>query len=277
MKWYILFLIPFFAFLVSAYTPPSADSSIELVFNETAIYTPPSADSSIDLVFDLEVQQNVTPQNGSCNYTGGNWVMNCGDYCNISSPVQVGANDILINGTGIVRLTANVYSRGRITIRGVDASNKCTVKCLGGCFSSSYDFCYQESANVSTSCGGLSTGGYYVNVSEWVSPVNLSDGNWSTLSYSDTSSNFFINYTLPANARNGSIWQVKYGGVTSNYTLPNLCMSDNKLQLKILSSAAGENIIGYCYNTTAMQGIFTYGGGVVYQVYEEAMWWNITG
>ena len=129
MKWCLLLLIFLFVVFVSAYTPPSADSSIDLVLNESVAYTPPSADSSINLVFDLEI-----PANNTCTYVSGKWVMNCGDNCNISSLVNLGANDILINGTGTVWLSADVYTTGRVTVAGINSSNICTVKCVGGCF-----------------------------------------------------------------------------------------------------------------------------------------------
>lgn len=129
MKWYLLFLIPLMIVFVSAYTPPNADSSIDLVFTETTSYTPPNADSSIDLVFDLE-----TPTD-SCTYGGtGTWNINCADNCNISTITNLNNNAIIITGTGTVKLTANLINTKGVNISGIDATNRCIVTCNGGCF-----------------------------------------------------------------------------------------------------------------------------------------------
>ena len=77
--------------------------------------------------------------------------------------------------------------------------------------------CYQESANVSTSCGGLATGGYS-NTSGWdvfSSPSYLFDGDWNSPAYVDTSfvhtdAYGMVNYTIPPGGSTASLWQIRY-------------------------------------------------------------------
>jgi len=96
--------------------------------------------------------------------------------------------------------------------------------------------CFQESANVSTSCGGLST------------------GNYSISSYY-----LYINYSKPINALNSSLWVIKLGNDTENRSmnLPIDCWdySSSKLLLRVFSSGGGigsipVNASGECYNGT---------------------------
>jgi hypothetical protein len=147
--------------------------------------------------------------------------------------------------------------------------------------------CYQESANVSTSCGGLSTGAYYIPNNEdsaWLSPANLIDGDWNTYGYTGGInggySTFYVNYTKPAGALNSSLWQVKdnYGMV--NLTIPQGCWDFNSttLLLKVRSTTtlAGTGFSEWsCYNSTWQVLRQTPNG--YNQIYEEAMYWNITG
>lgn len=69
---------------------------------------------------------------------------------------------------------------------------------LASLFSSlgfSGEFCYQETANVSSECGGLDTGSYGFGFSD--------------LTYNYQS--FYINYTKPSEAISSSLWQVHEG------------------------------------------------------------------
>jgi len=59
----------------------------------------------------------------------------CSDRCNVTSALNAGGFNILINGTGTFTTTANITNVGNITIKGTDSSNICEVYCLeGGCF-----------------------------------------------------------------------------------------------------------------------------------------------
>lgn len=90
------------------------------------------------------------------------------------------------------------------------------------------EYCYQETANVSTACGGKDTGVYWTGGAvPWTNPALLYDGDWSTGARSSTpvlQSFMWINYTLPNGAVYPSLWQVKddYGFV--NLTIPQECM-----------------------------------------------------
>ena len=70
------------------------------------------------------------------------------------------------------------------------------------------DACYQETANVSTACGGLSTGSYSDN----------------------TTSIFYINYTKPSQTTNSSLWQVKHGTINQNVSLSSCWDAYNNIQ-----------------------------------------------
>ena len=101
------------------------------------------------------------------------------------------------------------------------------------------DWCYQETANVSTVCGGLATGTYF-------------DGGDTHYIY--------MNYTVPSQALPTSLWQVKYGKNTDsgapyfyNVTIPYSCWNTT-LSFRFFS--LGHYLIqaplsyGQCWNTT---------------------------
>jgi hypothetical protein len=99
------------------------------------------------------------------------------------------------------------------------------------------EWCYQESANVSTSCGGLNTGVYSTTGS-------ANDGY------------MYVNYTKPQGATNNSLWNIKaVSGLShgENKTIGNMfynCFSQNPLQFKIYisSSSTSSYTYGYCYD-----------------------------
>lgn len=71
----------------------------------------------------------------TCTYTSGNWEIDCSDNCVISSNVDVGGNNISINGTGTFVTSANITNYNKIHIQGTDSTNICRVTCIsGGCF-----------------------------------------------------------------------------------------------------------------------------------------------
>lgn len=96
-------------------------------------------------------------------------------------------------------------------------------------------YCYQESANVSTSCGGLSSGKYSVQ-------------NISTIGY------LFINYSKPNESIYGTRWQIKHGTYdTYNITIPSGCWNydDRKLILRVKASVSGaSDSRPQCFNGT---------------------------
>lgn len=126
--------------------------------------------------------------------------------------------------------------------------------------------CYQETANVSTDCGGLDSGTYSPS-------ANWNDGDWSTYSILTQG---YVNYTKPVGALNSSKWLVKdeeagRGAITTNLTIPPNCWSQNPLQLKIGVTE------WQCYNGSDWSTLRTVKSimGAALE-FEEAMWWEIS-
>lgn len=155
------------------------------------------------------------------------------------------------------------------------------------------ELCYQETANVSTACGGLATGKYSFS-SNWGDSVTAGitntaiDGDWMTFGgrSAEGYAYFYINYTKPANASNSSLLQVKHK--TSyfpyyeilNLTIPQDCWNYDSTLISFRFKVPVTGGSWQCYNGTgnAFDTIYTTDpitGGT--DVYEEAMWWNITG
>ncbi len=150
--------------------------------------------------------------------------------------------------------------------------------------------CYQESANVSTACGGLSTGTYAnESTAGWNALSNLTDENWSSYGYTaglgGDSATLYINYTKPSGSSNTSLWQIANGNDTfinvRNISLPQLCWdySATIIRLKVVSGngalPSADYVTWSCYNGTGYFGLNTTTSN--HLVYEDAMWWNISG
>lgn len=153
---------------------------------------------------------------------------------------------------------------------------------IGGVFVGDAELCYQETANISSSCGGLSTGTYGYNGS-WNSYLpTMWDENWSTgsLPLADTGwSAFFINYSKPSNYLNSSLWNVNANSTVLhgvNISIPSDCWNLTILQLSINSyyQGAAYDALAYCKNNTGWKFLQDLSSGPT--IYEEAMWWNIT-
>ncbi len=139
--------------------------------------------------------------------------------------------------------------------------------------------CYQEFANVSTSCGGLDTG-LYVNQpgNSWDAQSNLYDGDWSTGAQGDVFGvvGLFINYTKPANASQ-AIWEIKDTGSIVNLTIPSDCFSST-IELLITTVAGGVGNVGWwCINSSDKNSYIALRVNMLTPpvAYEEAMIWNI--
>lgn len=124
--------------------------------------------------------------------------------------------------------------------------------------------CQQEYANVSTSCGGKSTGVYWDN-GEWDSRYgvnNTYDGNWGTPgAYNQTDSLhdaiLYVNYTKPNGLYNAT-WNVAFAGdgtlsalerrsLVVNFT----CVNNGKNIISIkLNSTTTNKMIMTCWNNT---------------------------
>jgi hypothetical protein len=143
-------------------------------------------------------------------------------------------------------------------------------------------YCYQESANVSTACGGLATGNYTIinGTSSWSSPENMTDGDWNTFAHALGDTNFFINYTIPSGIKS-AIWQEKDKNGLFNLTIPQVC----------LNQTVYPNLLAFWINTASYTRMICYSGGAWGDIdtwtnvtnvrheegdfYEEAMWWNM--
>jgi hypothetical protein len=153
------------------------------------------------------------------------------------------------------------------------------------------NYCYQESANVSTgsdgSCGLNYTGNY--NCSEnwggfagtWTCDKTM-DGNWGAGSFGmpndDSNCSLNITYNKPINSI-GAIWKIK-DGLTSNginLTIPDNCF--NKYTDKIILKFYGYDLGGssggqwFCFNGTfnPLREVGIFGE----KMYEEAVIWDV--
>ncbi len=145
------------------------------------------------------------------------------------------------------------------------------------------EFCYQEFANVSNSCGGLNTGAYKDN-ELWSSEYKLSDGDYTTLTDNSnpiTPGYFYINYTRPNNTNlYYSIWGIKgvHNNVATykNITLPYQCHNET-LKFFVESNINSNTAKYYCLNKSSEWLMLWNTSGTNGQyVYEEAIYWANT-
>jgi len=63
----------------------------------------------------------------TCTYSSGNWNVNCHDNCTVSTTVNLGNNDLIINGYGrfTVASSGNIINVGDTFIVGQSAANQC--------------------------------------------------------------------------------------------------------------------------------------------------------
>lgn len=94
------------------------------------------------------------------------------------------------------------------------------------------NYCFQETANVSNNCGGLSNGTY-----SWGSSYHI-----------------YINYTKPSGATNNSLWQIKYNNSITNFSINGSCWNTfvDKIVLRVtvLDNNGGGGSGFYCENDT---------------------------
>jgi len=162
---------------------------------------------------------------------------------------------IILMATSVFGLVINSFS---------DSSTSGTLE-----FNYNYVECYQEFANVSTACGGLSTGSY-----NYTGQVNSSavDGDWST--YIDGAGYLYVNYTVPVHTTSAT-WLFRQNMANNSVTLPESCFNTDKAQLRLYSESVGAgpfDTLLSCHNGTGFQQVF-------YSVYgyfaEEAIRWTI--
>lgn len=145
---------------------------------------------------------------------------------------------------------------------------------------SNIGYCYQETANVSTSCGGLSTGSYTPTTGYEL----FIDGNWDNGVYTSTP-NFIINYTIPSNANlSQSIWQIRTDMTSydssngySNFSLSSCSAIGNAVIFNVTYSTS--KLLLTCRNSTgevelALSGYTNIGSNLT-NLWEEGMYWSM--
>jgi len=145
-------------------------------------------------------------------------------------------------------------------------------------------WCYQESANESTVCGGIDTGNYSFEGTWDDSGVssNVIDGNWSTGGWGagGTTAYFYVNYTKPESSwQNLTEWQLRDGGVgfnPVNVTITSDCWdyNDSTLILKGSADGSGGNSKWYCKNLTEWHELRSH-SGTSGSLFEDGMYWYI--
>jgi hypothetical protein len=144
------------------------------------------------------------------------------------------------------------------------------------------EICYQESANVSTDCGGLDTGRYGLGgeLEYWGGTEHgMYDGDWGTYGeYSLSASYNFLkkNYTKPPMS-SGAHWRIKDGTALSAtekiISIPSECFNYDPTQIR-LSIDVGTTpsfTRWYCQKSASDYVLLRTGGGLMY---EEAIYWD---
>lgn len=142
--------------------------------------------------------------------------------------------------------------------------------------------CYQETATTATVCGGLNSGLYAFKqglVLNWSNESFAYDGDWTTkASNTAASAEYYVNYTIPQYAI-GAIWETKTSANPQviNATITNLssCWNYNSLNKLVFKITTDPDVL--CYNGTGWTEVVARDGGTSGDVYEEAIYWNITG
>ena len=146
-------------------------------------------------------------------------------------------------------------------------------------------WCYQESANVSNSCGGLATGSYKYG-GDWSGggyEYRTYDGDWSTKHFAYNGVAWLIsNYTIIADTQ-GAMVQTKIGDSPvklQNTTIPAECYSGAKMALNFSITDAVpplRTLTIKCHNGTEFIYVNNYSttsGDIMF--YEEGIYWNTT-
>lgn len=148
--------------------------------------------------------------------------------------------------------------------------------------------CYQETATISTPCGGLDTGSYACN-SKWegASCANVYDGDWNTYGEGYTIHEdgvLEIKYMKPEGAI-GAIWEVKDSINTTNAIIPQDCFDayPRYILLHLRSDKNAELVKYSCHDGTRFKHVYV-NGVAHYQypyetagrkAYEEAIIWDM--
>lgn len=148
------------------------------------------------------------------------------------------------------------------------------------------NWCYQETSNESTECGGLNTGTYEC-LGTWAQIKGCSeayDGYWADCGSANKSciSILNVNYTIPDYITNLTKWKLKYGNNLTNKTIPEECLDGDILQLTVYSAVqdnytdSRSTWLCWDYSGRYWRAIIGWtawenGNGIIC---EEALWWN---
>ena len=163
--------------------------------------------------------------------------------------------------------------------------------------------CFQEQANVATDCGGLDNGSYSLGAFTQLTLIdseNFTDADYSTQTrilldtpnHISANVSYFVNYTIPLNATNVSVFIKDVLG--NNQTLPirQDCFNDSSILCLKYSYAYSENLLegkdinsyklscwidaGFALNSpTSVINSVEYSDLNIPFHYEEAVIWNI--
>ena len=157
----------------------------------------------------------------------------------------------------------------------------CTLKQNDTIVTKQNQWCYQETANISTNCGGNATLGNYVKIGDFLNsdPITKAiDGDWDTYvrGASGIGGTVYVNYTKPTYANNNSIWIVKDFNNSAEhifyFNIPTLCWNQQLLQLSMqTTSPYGKTF--RCYNGTGFQIVYYESDYSL--LYEDAMNWSM--
>jgi len=136
--------------------------------------------------------------------------------------------------------------------------------------------CTQPTANISTICGGKSTGTYGFSAGWTRSHTTLYDDDWDTYNQRTGSPvpTFYINYSKPDGFIGVKYWEVKDNQARANITIDQACQDQDPIQLSVTSATTSANH-WKCWNGTAWP-IQRTSGAFYVQVYEETIHWNLT-
>lgn len=152
-----------------------------------------------------------------------------------------------------------------------------------------YRNCSQEFANVSNSCGGLSTGNYSLyRIGYSSTPWNVYDGDWNTFDIVDSGDLWgylYVNYSKPYGSLNRSIINYRFtnasGNTYFNSVLPQSCWNYNNEKIIIRAGsyfwgATNSSSTYDCYNGTWVNMMTNFRTGSLNTggIYEENVTWN---
>lgn len=144
------------------------------------------------------------------------------------------------------------------------------------------ELCYQESTNISTLCGGKSTGSYAYDAGWEGNNVgtgeDIIDGNWSTgarLWINVSNAFLYINYTKPTRALSAD-WQWQDGCTgLFNLSVPEQCFNaSGTLEFYLSADQNSQNY--WCNNGTDWVWLMNCTNWAVNRYeYEEGLWWDM--